>query len=52
MLTYIRQGILHVIRRMKIFRVLKGVYRHQRRRFARRLQLTAALRNLTQACRS
>ncbi|WP_245808186.1 hypothetical protein [Deinococcus hopiensis] len=52
MLTYIRQAIEHVIRRMKIFRVLQGMYRHRRRRFALRVQLTAALCNLTQACRS
>ena len=31
-LAYTRQGIAHVTRRMKIFRVLKGVYRHRRRR--------------------
>ncbi len=47
-----RQGIEHVIRRVKIFRVLKGVYRHRRRRFALRVQLIAALCNLTQACPS
>jgi hypothetical protein len=41
---------LHVIRRMKIFRVLKGIYRHRRRRFALRVQLIAALCNLTRAC--
>ncbi|QLG12289.1 transposase (plasmid) [Deinococcus sp. D7000] len=49
-LAHTRQGIEHVIRRMKIFRVLKGVYRHRRRRFALRVQLIAALCNLTQAC--
>lgn len=46
-LAHTRQGIEHVIRRMKIFRVLKGVYRHRRRRFALRVQLIAALCNLT-----
>ena len=49
-LAYTRQAIEHVIRRMKIFRVLKGVYRHRRRRFALRVQLIAALCNLTRAC--
>ena len=51
-LAYTRQGIEHVIRRMKIFRVLKGMYRHRRRRFALRVQLIAALCNLTQSCPS
>ncbi|WP_245808063.1 transposase family protein [Deinococcus hopiensis] len=51
-LAHTRQAIEHMIRRMKIFRVLKGVYRHRRRRFALRVQLIAALCNLTQACRS
>ncbi|WP_237725121.1 transposase family protein [Deinococcus alpinitundrae] len=49
-LSYTRQGIEHAIRRMKVFRVLKGVYRHRRRRFALRVQLIAALCNLTRAC--
>lgn len=48
-LAHTRQGIEHAIRRMKIFRVLKGVYRHRRRRFALRVQLIAALCNLTRA---
>ncbi|WP_281255818.1 transposase family protein [Deinococcus hopiensis] len=51
-LAYTQQGTLHVIRHIKIFRVLKGVYRHRRRRFALRVQLIAALCNLTHACRS
>lgn len=51
-LAYTRQGIEHVIRRMKIFRVLGGVYRHRRRRFALRVQLIAALCTLTRACPS
>lgn len=46
-LAHTRQGIEHVIRRLKIFRVFKGVYRHRRRRFALRLHLIAALCNLT-----
>ncbi len=51
-LAHTRQGGEHVIRRMKVFRVLKGVYRHRRRRFALRVQLIAALCNLTRACQS
>ncbi|WP_139807133.1 transposase family protein [Deinococcus hopiensis] len=51
-LAHTRQGTLHMIRRVKIFRVLKGVCRHRRRRFALRVQLIAALCNLTQACPS
>ena len=51
-LAHTRQGTLHVIRRMKIFRVQRGVYRHRRRRFALRVQLIAALCNLTQDCPS
>jgi len=34
---------------MKVFRVLKGIYRHRRRQFALRVQLIAALCNLTRA---
>ncbi|WP_456829902.1 hypothetical protein [Deinococcus sp. UYEF24] len=41
----------HVMRRMKVFRVVNSVYRH-RRRFALRVQLIAALCNLTRACQS
>ncbi|SMB85524.1 hypothetical protein SAMN00790413_03429 [Deinococcus hopiensis KR-140] len=51
-LAHTRQGTLHMIRRMKIFRVLKGVYRHRWRRFALRVQLIAALCNLIRACQS
>ncbi|UQN08513.1 transposase family protein [Deinococcus sp. QL22] len=51
-LAHTRQGVEHVIRRMKVFRVLKEVYRHRRRRFALRVQLIAALCNLTRACQS
>lgn len=36
----------NVIRRLKVFRVLKETYRHRRRRFALRLTLIAALYNL------
>ena len=35
----------HVIRKLKVFRVLKETYRHRRRRFALRLNLIAALYN-------
>ena len=49
-LAHTRQGVEHVIRRLKIFRVLKEVYRHRRRRFALRLHLIAAICNLTLAC--
>lgn len=48
-LAHTRQCVEHVIRRLKIFRVLKEVYRHRRRRFALRLHLIAALCNLTLA---
>ncbi|WP_438503503.1 hypothetical protein [Deinococcus alpinitundrae] len=37
----------HVIRRLKMFRILKEVYRHRRRRFSLRVHLIAALCNLT-----
>ena len=47
-LARFRQPIEHVIRRLKIFRVLKEVYRHRRRRFALRLTLIAGLVNHTQ----
>ncbi|WP_245808068.1 transposase family protein [Deinococcus hopiensis] len=50
-LAYTRQATPHVIRRMKIFRILKGVCRH-RCRVALRVQLIAALCNLTRACAS
>lgn len=35
----------HVIRKLKVFRVLKETYRHRRRRFGLRLNLIAALYN-------
>lgn len=41
-LAHTRQCVEHVIRRLKIFRLLKGVYRHRRRRFSLRLHLIAA----------
>jgi len=33
----------HVIRKLKVFRILKETYRHRRRRFGLRLNLIAAL---------
>lgn len=44
-LAHFRQPIEHVIRKLKIFRVLKAVYRHRRRRFGLRLSLIAGLVN-------
>ena len=41
-----RLRVEHVIRQLKIFRVLKEVYRHRRRRFSLRMHLIAALCNL------
>lgn len=35
----------HVIRKLKVFRILKETYRHRRRRFALRLILIAVLYN-------
>ena len=40
-----RLRVEHVIRQLKIFRVLKDVYRHRRRRFSLRVNLIAALCN-------
>lgn len=42
-----RLRVEHVIRRLKIFRVLKDVYRHRRRRFSLRVNLIAAVCGLT-----
>ncbi|WP_338014528.1 transposase family protein [Deinococcus cavernae] len=44
-----RLPVEHVIRFIKIFRILKGTYRHRRRRFQLRLTLLCALYNHTQA---
>ena len=41
-----RLPIEHVIRRLKVFRIFKEVYRHRRQRFALRLSLLAGLYNL------
>ncbi|WP_158591548.1 transposase family protein [Deinococcus cavernae] len=40
-----RLPVEHVIRFIKIFRILKGTYRHRRRRFQLRLTLLCALYN-------
>lgn len=44
-LAQLRVKIEHRIRSLKIFRVLKGVYRGRRRRFELRLRLIAGLVN-------
>ena len=44
-----RLKVEHVIRQLKIFRVLKEVYRHRRRRFSLRVHLIAAMCNLNLA---
>ncbi len=44
-LAQLRVKVEHCIRRLKVFRLLKGVYRGQRRRFERRLTLIAGLIN-------
>ncbi len=45
--TLAKERILaeHVIRKLKVWRVLKETYRHRRRRFGLRLNLIAALYN-------
>ncbi|SKA93673.1 DDE superfamily endonuclease, partial [Thiothrix eikelboomii] len=44
-LAKVRVKVEHRIRSLKIFRILKGVYRGRRRRFELRLRLIAALVN-------
>lgn len=44
-LAQVRLSVEHVIRRLKIFRILKEIYRHRRRRFHLRVNLIAALCN-------
>ena len=44
-LARVRLPVEHVIRRLKIFRILKETYRHRRRRFHLRVNLIAALWN-------
>jgi hypothetical protein len=40
-----RIGVEHVIRKLKVWRILKEVYRNKRKRFGLRLHLIAALIN-------
>lgn len=40
-----RMLVEHVIRKLKVWRILKDTYRHRRRRFSLRLNLLAALYN-------
>lgn len=42
-------AVEHVIRKLKIFRILKDTYRNKRRRFGLRLHLIAAICNLNHA---
>jgi IS5 family transposase len=44
-LAQVRLPVEHVIRRLKVFRILKETYRHRRRRFHLRVNLIAALCN-------
>jgi hypothetical protein len=44
-LARVRIVVEHVIRRLKVFRVLKEVYRHRRRRFGLLVNLMAGLYN-------
>jgi transposase len=46
-LASLRITVEHVIRKLKIFRILKETYRNKRRRFGLRLHLIAAICNLT-----
>ena len=49
-LASLRITVEHVIRKLKIFRILKETYRNKRKRFGLRLHLIAAICNLTYAC--
>ncbi|WP_407543020.1 IS5 family transposase (plasmid) [Deinococcus radiomollis] len=44
-LARVRLPVEHVIRRLKVFRIMKETYRHRRRRFHLRVNLIAALCN-------
>lgn len=44
-LARVRIAVEHRIRRLKVFRILKGPYRNRRRRFGLRLNLLCALLN-------
>lgn len=48
-LAGLRMNVEHVIRQLKVFRVLSSIYRNRRRRFGLRLNLIAALCNLDRA---
>jgi hypothetical protein len=41
----LRIGVEHVLRRLKVFRILKEVYRNKRKRFGLRANLIAAIYN-------
>ena len=45
-LARLRMKVEHIIRNLKVFRILQERYRNRRRRFALRLNLIAALCNL------
>ncbi|GGR36493.1 transposase family protein [Deinococcus ruber] len=47
-LARVRIPVKHVIRRLKVFRILKETYRHRRRRFHLRVNLIATLCNRIQ----
>ncbi|WP_255448053.1 transposase family protein [Deinococcus sp. AJ005] len=49
-LARFRIAVEHVIRRLKIFRVLKETYRHRRKWFSLRVNLIAAICNATAKC--
>lgn len=46
LLASLRLGVEHVIRQLKVFRILAERYRNRRRRFALRLHLISAICNL------
>lgn len=46
----LRIAVEHVVRSMKIWRILKETYRNRRRRFALRFNLIAALTNANLKC--
>lgn len=47
-LSSLRIAVEHVIRRLKVFRILKETYRNKRKRFGLRLNLIAAIYNLNE----
>lgn len=50
-LASLRMTVEHVIRQLKVFRILASIYRNRRRRFGLRLNLIAALCNMDRADR-